>query len=299
MGAIMITKKNYIITKCTNCGKEILRYKYKKGDSFCANPSYCRYEFMHKKRDPIGSNILNNKNLNFYYLIGLICADGNISYPQIGDSRHKGYSCYININKKDEDLIFQIKKLFGGQYQYIKKDNTIRWNIQNKKFINYLKEIGLTNNKSSNLNIKKWFNKLNFKQKNAFIRGLVDGDGSIKIYKQKNRVFNICIGSPKLYDVVKTYFLSIQPERIVESHLPTYSYIGYTSINMIDVLDKIYNVQKNHLFLKRKYNTYIQIKKFYKSYNRKKDKKYQTPDTPPEQVLQILNTIQTNYARTK
>jgi len=281
---IVLTKsgnpKTIYKTRCLMCQKEIWRplfsIKHNK-KLFCWHPAYCKYEYLHKIRDPKSYNILQHKDSpNFYYLIGLICTDGNITYPIKIGQRGVGYSCYINLNKKDKEIINKIQNIFGGQSQLM-HDNTIRWWISNKHFIDYLKNMGLTHNKSKNLDIKIWFDNLNEINKKHFLRGVIDGDGCIKSYKKDHR-FNICSGSPNFYSMLKEHFIKTYGTLgLTESHHPTYSYIECNNINMLKILNDIYDMMKKGktiLYMKRKYREYKNIKNFYKTYNKNKDYRY-------------------------
>lgn len=210
---------------------------------------------------------------DFYYLIGLICTDGNIRYPTEVKKKGIGYSCHINLNKQDKALIERIKEKFGGNIFHA-KDNTIRWYISSRPFIEYLQRIGVTHNKSKTLNVKDWFIQLSFKNQKHFIRGVIDGDGSIKEYKHNFRTFNICSGSPDFYNMLKNYFCNNYPTiPLKEQHRPTYSYIIYNGKNMIKPLTDIYEdvseiirpKQQFVLYMKRKYETFKQIRKYFDS----------------------------------
>lgn len=252
-------KKYYIDTVCLNCGNHIKKSMYSKSNGFCPRPSYCRYEYMHKQRDPKGCAILDNKNdPDFYYLLGLIATDGDITHPSQGKNR--GYNCNINLNKIDEDVIFKIKEKFGGNYRY-NHDNTIRWSLRNKKFNDYLISIGIGCNKSKTLDVSNWFFELDFKNQIHFLRGVIDGDGSVGIYKS-GRCFSICSGSKQFHIMLKKFLFQISSEGLNEDIHDTYIYIKYTNKHMCKILDLIYE-NINNIHISRKYNTYSKIRKFY------------------------------------
>lgn len=273
-------------TQCIVCGKVVWRQKNqinKCNISFCSKSSYCQYEYYHKLRDPKSHAIMDHKDTpDFYYLLGLICTDGNITYPDknstIKHQKYKGYNCYINLNKIDKDLIYKIQNKFGGKSQFM-HDNTIRWQITNKYFIEYLMNMGLTHNKSATLNIENWFNNLTNDNILHFLRGVIDGDGSIKIFKSKNtkkksgdRRFSICTGSPSFFNTIKNYFIKSYTQiGYSESHCPTYSYIIYNNVIMTKILNDIYRPIENDsslLYMERKYIEYQKIRDFYKTSER-------------------------------
>lgn len=113
---------------------------------------------------------------DFAYVIGVIATDGNLS----PDLRH------IHITSKDEEMILNCKKCLGLNNAIGKK---ARGGSKDKKyyvlqfgdknFFEFLLEIGITPRKSKTINELK-IPKEYFKD---FLRGCIDGDGSITISK--------------------------------------------------------------------------------------------------------------------
>ncbi|MFA6999547.1 MAG: hypothetical protein WC241_00350 [Candidatus Paceibacterota bacterium] len=113
---------------------------------------------------------------DFAYVIGVIATDGNLS----PDLRH------IHITSKDEEMILNCKKCLGLDNVIGKK---ARGGSKDKKyyvlqfgdknFFEFLLSIGITPKKSKTINKLK-IPKEYFKD---FLRGCIDGDGSITISK--------------------------------------------------------------------------------------------------------------------
>ncbi len=248
---------------CLNC-KQVI----KKGLKFCPRPEYCQYEYTLKKRDPLAANILNNKDWDFYYLIGLIVTDGTLRYPNSNKTKNIGYSFSITACNSDIKLIQCLHKRFGGKISK-RKDNCLAWYVSNKKFIEFLlNEVGITKNKTYALNVTKWFNTLSHDNKLNFLRGVIDGDGSIKIFNKNFRTFNICTGSPSFRDMI-CEFLKQNYSNNVKIEIPKnkkYSYIRYNGRYMLDFLNDVYKNIDNKIFLKRKFETFKQINNFFKQY---------------------------------
>lgn len=128
------------------------------------------------------SKVQTKWSSNFAYVIGVITTDGNLS----PDQRH------ISITSKDLEMISNCSTGLGIEMKYSKK---ARGRELNKKyfvlqfsdvnFFEFLVSIGLTTNKSKTLGAIKIPEKY-FKD---FLRGCIDGDGSISIFKhpQSNR----------------------------------------------------------------------------------------------------------------
>jgi len=168
---------NQTLCKCTNCNKKINRQKiYNSQNHFCS--VNCRNMYLHKTRDPKGSTILKHVNdLNFYYLIGWICTDGDIGWPK-SSPKQTSYYCKIGVTPKDKQIIEDIQKYFGGII-YI-RSNIVIWILRNKEFVDFLRNVvNIDNKKTLNLNVTNWFKNLTKEQKYNFIRGCWDGDGCI------------------------------------------------------------------------------------------------------------------------
>ncbi len=124
----------------------------------------------------MNSKIYRKWSSNLAYAIGLITTDGSLSK----DKRH------INFTTKDYQLAHLFKKILSLSNKVGKKSNSAGtekkyYFIQfgNVVFYNWLKKIGLTHNKTHHLKQLK-IPKRYFKD---FLRGHLDGDGSIVNYK--------------------------------------------------------------------------------------------------------------------
>ena len=120
------------------------------------------------------------------YAIGLITTDGNLS----PDGRH------FDFTSNDRDLIDTFKKCLGLENKIGRKKSTYtgkyayRVQFGNVRLYRQLVEIGLMPNKSKILGILKIPNKYFF----DFLRGSLDGDGSIHkyfdpVYKKSLRLY--------------------------------------------------------------------------------------------------------------
>lgn len=110
----------------------------------------------------------------FNYFIGWIESDGNIMFK-------KGvYSCTLSI--KDEEIIDLFQNLIPGSKKYYFKDkNMYALKVNHKDFVNYFISIGITPKKSNNVEIR------NYTFNNHFIRGVFDGDGSVRDITLSNK----------------------------------------------------------------------------------------------------------------
>lgn len=117
---------------------------------------------------------LNISGSNLWYLVGLITSDGNLSK----DGRH------IDITAKEKNFLQRIKESLILVNKVCKKNKgtpkqAYRIQIANKEFYEFLLSIGLTQNKSLTIGElkvpKEYFI--------DFLRGCIDGDGSIMAFK--------------------------------------------------------------------------------------------------------------------
>jgi len=120
------------------------------------------------------------------YLIGAILADGNIGERE------------FNIVSKDENWLKKIKSALKSEHpiSVFTGQNTYRLRIGNKSMVNDLKSIGLTENKSKTLTLPDVPDRFFF----DFLRGYIDGDGSIWYRPKKSLIIKITTGSPYILD---------------------------------------------------------------------------------------------------
>ena len=119
----------------------------------------------HKRKD------LNIVGSNLWYLIGLITSDGCLS----SDGRH------IDITASDYRYLSRLKTTLGLSNRVANKHGlngklSHRIQFANKRFYDFLVSIGLTPRKSLTLKSLK----IDENYFNDFLRGLIDGDGSMR-----------------------------------------------------------------------------------------------------------------------
>ena len=190
---------------------------------------------------------------NKAYILGLLYADGNVS--------KKGYVISLGLQEKDRHILETIRK----ELQYDKPlvfidnskrkgsvQNTYLLRIHNKYMVSSLNKIGMVPCKSHILKFPSW---LDHDLISHFIRGYLDGDGSI-IKDPKNKHVNF-IGSESMMDDLKEF---------IENELGIHCSIYYhpNKINKIiqigggiqvkKLLDYLY--KDAEMYLHRKYEIY-------------------------------------------
>src|SRR5258708_23878790 len=124
------------------------------------------------KKHKTNTEIFLNENAISYYLLGAYMTDGNVCTTP----RYKNFS----ISSNDGDWMNIIKDLISPTRSLRKREKHFILKCFDLKIIDWLISYGCLPNKSLTLEIKKEIPKLYIRD---FIRGIVDGDGSISICK--------------------------------------------------------------------------------------------------------------------
>ena len=119
----------------------------------------------------INRNFFTKKNSHYFWLVGLLGADGSI---------HKqGYTSISQSGDKGEKLIQYLKKLINFNGKIYRSKNAYSIQISDKFVSNNLKKHGIVNNKTLTY-VPKNIPKKYFK---SFLRGYFEGDGSVGMYR--------------------------------------------------------------------------------------------------------------------
>jgi len=153
--------------ECRQCGKMFYPFKGKQGQKYCSKD--CSVASLHKKLYEYNDNFFDEWNDKMAYVLGFIYADGNIS----GDFRH------FSISQKDPEILYKIRGLMEGNFRiYERKRERISYYLQlsNRRIIDCLVKLGVLPNKSTRIQ----FPSIPDEYIRHFVRGLWDGDGSIR-----------------------------------------------------------------------------------------------------------------------
>ena len=183
------------------------------------------------------------------YFTGLLLADGHISKR----------NC-IMLTMKDLDIIQKFKTA-------IKTDKDIRTdrygnyylNIISKRMCDHLHNMGFSNRKSYDFDIGKVLPFIQEDLMHHFVRGMFDGDGSIRIYKYnyiKNPQYHLgYTGLPNVVDFIKTYF-NLHTKTVKESDI-THTCVTSCKRDIIRIFNLLY--KDATVYIDRKYDTFLQI----------------------------------------
>lgn len=147
--------------------------------SYSSIQSKVRYLPFNKKvkKYPVNSDFFKKWSPEMSYVLGFIAADGNIC--------HSGNAHTLHIASDDVDVIEKIKKVMnysGPIHQKSRFNQKISYSLRicDKEIFSDLNNLGVTERKSLTLNPK--VNRLYVKD---FVRGFLDGDGTVCIKNTK------------------------------------------------------------------------------------------------------------------
>lgn len=153
----------------------------------------------HSRLD-VNENYFKKWSPNMTYILGYILADGCI-----GEGTYKGYSDALKfgVQKRDNDILEKIKKELSSEHKISLCKTANYLTITNQTIVNDLKKLGITYRKSLRENIpdipKKYIK--------DFIRGIIDGDGSIHFDKRNYPTLSVC-GGKNTITFIQNHFLS-------------------------------------------------------------------------------------------
>lgn len=184
------------------------------------------------------------------YWLGVITSDGFVNNREVS----------LCLKKDDIGLIKEFKKDLKSEHPIkINKDGNPFITIVCKQLCDSLQSYGLHNRKSWNLNIDKIINNIPSKYEHHFIRGLFDGDGSIKYYKYSY------LNKPQFHfgytglECVCQYIkdkLNIDRKLVHEGNV-TYTLVTRNKNTIIDIYNYLY--KDATIYLSRKHKTFKEI----------------------------------------
>ena len=183
------------------------------------------------------------------YFLGLLLADGHIS-------KHNT----IMLTMKDADVVEKWKSFLNTDAPIkIDKHGNYYLNIVCKRIADRLKEIGFNNRKSYHVDFDRIIGNVPESLMHHFLRGLFDGDGSIRIYnypylKKPQLHFGIT-GLPNVVQFFKEY-LGITTKTVKESDI-THTCVSACRETIIKSFKTLY--KDATVYMERKYETFKSI----------------------------------------
>lgn len=195
------------------------------------------------------------------YWVGMLLADGFVNDKQVS----------LTLKQSDKELIEQFKT-------DLKAEHPIRTNHYGyptfgfvcKRICDTLTSYGFHNHKSYSFDLDKLLAVIPEEYEHHFIRGMFDGDGSVRYYKydyQKIPFFHL--GYTGLKNICDYVSLKLDIDTIIdEGNNLTYTVRTHNPKKIIDVYNYLY--KDATIYLERKYNTFQEIIDI----ERKRDEEY-------------------------
>ena len=144
------------------------------------------------KKHTVNESFFDELNEKSAYILGFIFADGNVAW----DTEKGYYSMTITAAEKDKDHLEKIRTIISSSKPllYASGTKSYRLIVNSKKICRKLISFGVVPRKS--LIVK--FPELPEKYLRHFIRGVIDGDGSVRYYSRKRSPYFeiiMCSGS--------------------------------------------------------------------------------------------------------
>lgn len=162
-----------------------------------------RLELLRERTGPrlkVNEYYFKKWSANMAYLLGYILTDGCIT-----KGTYKGYSDVLKfgVQKSDIDILKKIRKELTSEHAISIVRNAAHLSITSQKIVDDLKLLGIIYRKS----LREKVPEVPARFVKDFIRGIVDGDGKIKLEKDGYPALSI-YGGIKTIRFVRDYFLS-------------------------------------------------------------------------------------------
>lgn len=205
------------------------------------------------KKHTVNDNYFHKWSTEMAYILGYICADGNIAWNQA-----KGYySLTVTASDKDKDHLEKIRRIFKSTKPllYGESTNSYRLIVNSKTICRKLMSLGVLPKKSLILK----FPKIPSQYVKDFIRGYVDGDGSLRYFARlRSPYFELSISSGS-----KEFLIIL--EKIIADRLSISSKISknknecyllrYSCARGLKLAEWLY--KDRSFYLERKFNKYL------------------------------------------
>lgn len=183
------------------------------------------------------------------YILGYILADGCII-----EGTYEGYSGALKfgVQKRDVDILEKIKKELSSGHKISPSRNAFHFCITSQIIVDDLKKLGIIYRKSLRENVPS----VPSEYKRDFIRGIIDGDGSIHFDKRNHPTISVC-GGKNTITFIQNHFLSLFnlyskiAWREKDENSQRLFYIAYRSNSAKTLVNYLY--ANSTLYLERKF----------------------------------------------
>ncbi len=221
---------------------------FQRGSSF--------FNLQRKSQDKyyLNYNFFSEWNENVAYIIGLIAADGHLRYHS---SKNNSNSLELELSASDIDILNKICSLLETNKPliYNKVKNTYKLSISNVKIIEDLISKGIPyKNKTTSIcfptNMPTKYNK-------DYIRGIMDGDGSIYTERSNNRLHLQFLGSKSMISSIQKFIpIDITDLTIIDLYDSHSCYkLSVSGKRALEILTWLY--KDSNLYFQRKHDIYL------------------------------------------
>lgn len=187
------------------------------------------------------------------YWLGFIFADGYISAHKPG--KKSRYTFELGLGLKDVDHLHKFNKFMGYNGNNVKTDNhRCRWSVGNKHLWTTLNALGCIPRKSLFLEFPKLSQFVD-----AFVRGYLDGDGTLGVYttKYNPKIYCQCIGTKAfLSKIIEIYDIKAALGHDIRTSEQVYHF-QLSGLQCYNFVYKLYN--NATVYLDRKFQKYKEI----------------------------------------
>jgi hypothetical protein len=237
------------IAKKLECGRSGIIYKLKEWN--VPKRPRIKYETRYNAIYNVDYHYFDNiDDEHKAYWLGMLLSDGFVNNREIS----------LRLQKCDKEIVEMFKNDLKAEHP-IKTNSygAATLTITSHDMCNTLMEYGFHNKKSYNFNLDKLLRVISNEYENHFVRGLFDGDGSVKYYKydyQKTPFFHL--GYTGLLNVCEYVDSKFEIGTFIdEGNNLTYTLRTHNPKKIIDIYDYLY--KDATIYLSRKYNTFQEI----------------------------------------
>lgn len=199
----------------------------------------------------VTENVFCKFDRETYYFLGLLATDGSIYENRIE----------LRFKREDVDILYKYRDFLKADVKigecYKRIDNKIfysnRVSFRNQEIVDFLKNLGITNNKTFNL-------KLNINFNFDLLRGIIDGDGCF-ITKTNKRCHRMTIvsASEEFISQISKFLNEWDIKHVLKNRKHRYFYLHVRQTeSLLKLIEYLYN--DTQTFINRKFVTAYNIR---------------------------------------
>lgn len=206
---------------------------------------------MGKNKYTYNIDFFKSYSNQMFYVLGLLYSDGNL---------HKeGRSFSISCQKSDAEHLENISLILKSTKSlfYSRRELAILF-INNSKMYKDLLNWGLYPNKSNTLKPHP-----DLAYNRHFWRGCIDGDGCVSANDKILKFYGTEEMVKGIIEFVQLFNIQTKASFVKQNQSPNFGSVTFSQHNPSNIIDLFYgNLKQSDLVLKRKYESYLQIKSY-------------------------------------